>query len=137
MAIVDTGTVVVRVNQTKLRKNFDKMADVPVILKDEHADEQADELAPPENPDAVAYLDRLWLPITQSKTDFSAIVLLFLLAQFSVCGRGSSDRPSNRHARPDKRQDDFCLVPFCMYTANCGIHGHSASRGQTRHRPVL
>ena len=72
MAIVDTGTVIVRVNQTKLRKDFNKLAGVPVTLKDEPAPPAA-EPAPPADPDTVAYLDRLWLPITQSKTDFQQL----------------------------------------------------------------
>ena len=69
MAIIDTGTVIVRVNQTKLRKDYDKMADVPVPLKDEKSDESSSssEYFP------IDYLDRLWLPITQSKTDFQQL----------------------------------------------------------------
>ena len=45
------------------------MADVPVPLKDEKSDESSSssEYFP------IDYLDRLWLPITQSKTDFQQL----------------------------------------------------------------
>ena len=51
MAIVDTGTVIVRVNQTKLRKDFDKLPKVSIPLGEpreaprERAEDQVRELA--------------------------------------------------------------------------------------------
>ena len=74
MAIVDIGGVIVRINQTKLRKYFDDMAKVEVPLKTEQADpreqtESRKASEPSAQPLYASYVDRLWLPITRSKIE--------------------------------------------------------------------
>lgn len=78
MAIVDTGTVIGMINQTKLRKDFDDMAKIDVPLKAEQAEsreqtESCKASEPSAQPLSASYFDLLWLPITRSKIDFQQL----------------------------------------------------------------